>query len=109
METMRRPGTVLLVAGLALCGGMRPAAADPAAALQVLLKSFEPLDTTYTGEQVSEVTGRRGRPRPQVQHVYRKGGTLRVNFQPSGQVLYDDGTSQVLYRPRLNVYEKTPS
>jgi outer membrane lipoprotein-sorting protein len=104
---MRRRWTIGLLAGLTVFAGTRGAEADEPSPLQILLKSFEPLDTTYSGEQVSEVQGA-GRARP-LQQVYRSGGVLRINYLRTGQVLLDDGKEQVFYLPRLNAYEKRPS
>lgn len=82
-------------------------------ARQILLNSLEPKASTYVGEQVSEVRPAAGespnpRRRTQVQRVYRKGKTLRIDY-PDGRVFFDDGERQLLYIRRQSIVEQGPS
>lgn len=82
-------------------------------ARQILLNSLEPKAPTYVGEQVSEVQPAAREPRPrrrntQVQRVYRKGKTLRIDY-PDGRVFFDDGERQLLYIQRQSIVEQGPS
>jgi hypothetical protein len=81
-------------------------------ARQILLNSIEPKVATYVGEQVSEVLKgdevRPPRKRMQVQRVYRKGKTLRIEY-PDGRIFFDDGDQQFLYNSRQSIVEQGPS
>jgi hypothetical protein len=102
---------LLLLAGLASAAGLSgPAAATPetpggsSEARRLLLESLGGRATAYVGEQVIE------RPRgPRLrQQVYRSGNRLRIEF-PGGQVVLDDGTTQLRYMPHLGIVERGPS
>src|SRR5690349_20979673 len=98
--------TAIATGLVALCS-TPVAAQDPA---QILSRSLT-ADATFTGEQVTEVTGgvRATRARKlQTQQVYRKGQILRVNY-PNGQVMFDDGREMLLYLPRQSLIEKARS
>jgi outer membrane lipoprotein-sorting protein len=84
----------------------RGAAAEDAR--QILLRSLAPRAAAYSGEQVTEVTGPLGVARQVRQQVYRAGNVLRIEF-PAGQILFDDGTEQRFYLPRLNEVRRSPS
>jgi len=108
-----RKSVLRLVPGLIVLGLLTPAvpvrAQEP---VQILIRSLTPERTTYVGEQVSEVSGAPA-PRPaararQRQQVFRKGDTLRINY-PNGQVMFDDGRVMLLYLPRQNIVERSPS
>lgn len=111
---MRMIGRVRLGFGLVVLGVLLLTAGGARAqdAREVLLRSQEPTDTTYVGEQVTEVIGPPGRPAgrrpPGLQRVFRSGNRLRVNF-PNGQVAFDDGVSLLVYFPGQNIVEKGPS
>jgi len=82
-------------------------------ARQILLNSLDPKSPTYVGEQVSEVQRAAGEPqsaprRTQIQRVYRKGKTLRIDY-PDGRVFFDDGERQLLYIQRQSIVEQGPS
>lgn len=92
---------------LLLAGASAPTRAEDA--WQILASSLEPLVTTYTGEQVSEVSTRDGAARRiHRQQVFRRGNVLRINYS-TGQVAYDDGREALLYLPRQNLLEVGPS
>jgi hypothetical protein len=70
---------------------------------RILLDSLSPRPVSYTGLQVTEVRGGK-KPGPP-QRVYRSATRLRIEF-PGGQVVLDDGVSQLRYFPRLGVVER---
>lgn len=82
-------------------------------ARQILLNSLEPKAPTYVGEQVSEIRQAASenptpKRRKQVQHVYRKGKTLRIEY-PDGRIFFDDGERQFLYIQRQSIVEQGSS
>jgi len=105
-----RWGALVIAGSLVAVGAAAgPAAADGARAKEILVKSLEPTDTTYSAVQVSQTVGmaaRNRRPRPQ--RVLRNGNRLRMELA-NRQVVYDDGTRSLLYLPTQNVVEESPS
>ncbi|MFN3653354.1 MAG: LolA family protein [Armatimonadota bacterium] len=103
----RTPACSRLFLAAVLALGATPAFAEDAR--EIFLKSLEPLDTTYVGLQVSKTEGKRPKERRKMfQRVYRKGSILRVDYS-DGQVVFDDGKTQLLYLPKPNEVERRPS
>ena len=73
-------------------------APDP---VQILVRSIRQTRGAYSGEQVTVTAN----GREQVQKVYRKDTTLRIDF-PDGRVFFDDGTNEYVYVPRQSIVEK---
>jgi len=95
---------------LSLLGATAARAED---ARQILLNSLEPKVSTYVGEQVTEIRPSPGEsPLPrrgqQVQRVFRKGKTLRIEY-PDGRIFFDDGEQQSLYLTRQSLVEQGAS
>ncbi len=76
--------------------------------MQILLRSTHPTKTNFVGEQVTQVIRPGGQTARTQQRVFRSGSMLRVNYR-NGQVLFDDGEKQLIYIPRQNVVEQSPS
>lgn len=103
MWTARGNWIPVVLAGTICMAALPARAEDPR---QILLNSLEPRVTTYVGEQVAEVSGL---GRSLHQQVYRKGSTLRIDFVETGQVMFDNGETSLLYLPRQRVVERSPS
>lgn len=109
MYLPNRVRLLITAAAIALTSAAPAQGADPDP-LELLQRSLNPGQVSFTGEQTVVTAGGSGGARRKAAQarVYRQGAVLRVEYA-NGQILLDDGSSSRLYLPRQRLVEQGPS